>query len=106
MQQVFPLHGRIGGALRITTATNCTPQGTFLQDHGVVPDYEVKQECANLFVNSGPQNIYQSGWEFEKELIKEHLVAKYGERPIAKTIEAGDLQLQTAVSLLEEAIDK
>jgi len=77
MQQVFPLEGQIGGALRITTATNCTPSGRIVQDQGIVPDITVPQLFPELFVDDGPQNISDRGRNYLKQLRLQRLLRKH-----------------------------
>jgi hypothetical protein len=103
---VFPLGGRIGGALRITTATNCTPLGHIVQDQGIEPDHEVEQICSELFVHDGPQNISDEGREYLSHLRMERLKAKYGDKRIQSVWNKGDLQLNRAVLELQTLIAK
>jgi len=106
MQQVFPLGGQIGGALRITTATNCTPQGHIVQDHGITPDHEVEQICSELFVHDGPQNISAEGRAFRSKVRLEKLQVKYGIDRVQSVWNAGDLQMNRALVELQALIAK
>lgn len=104
MQQVFPLEGKIGGAMRITTATNCTPTGRIVQDNGITPDVIVEQTYPELFVDDGPQNITREGREYSKKLRLDQLIDKHGSESILPIWEQGDQQLQKAVEILKQSL--
>ncbi|MGI9317546.1 MAG: S41 family peptidase [bacterium] len=104
MQQVFPLEGRIGGAMRITTATNCTPSGRIVQDNGIEPDVVVRQEFPELFVDDGPQNITNEGRKYLKNLRRELLIEKHGREQIMSIWEQGDKQLAKAIQVLKQSL--
>ncbi len=100
MQQVFPVGGAIGGALRITTATNCTPAGREVQGNGIDPDIEVRQPWPELFVSDGPQNLPPASREYLRALRKEKLIRDHGSDPVEAVWQAGDRQLAAAVDQL------
>jgi carboxyl-terminal processing protease len=104
MQQVFPIGGELGGALRITTATNCTPSGREVQSNGIEPDIEVRQPWPELFVAEGPQNLSASAREYLRELRREKLAGLHGRDPVDAVWQAGDRQLATALNFLRERI--
>ena len=100
MQQVFPLEGKIGGAMRITTAANCTPSGRIVQGNGIEPDVQIGQEYPELFVDDGPQNITVDGRAYLKKLRLDLLVQKHGAEKVLPVWEKGDLQLKKAIEVL------
>ncbi len=104
MQQVFPLNGEIGGAMRITTATNCTPSGRILQGNGVVPDFVVEQAYPELFVEDGAQNITEEGRRYLTNLRLESLIAQHGEEAVRPVWEQGDSQFAKAVEVIDKLI--
>lgn len=104
MQQIFPLEGEIGGAMRITTATNRTPSGRIVQDNGIEPDIVIAQKHPELFVDDGPQNITQAGRNYLKMLRLECLQAKHGKEHVKATWERGDQQLTKAIEALMNAV--
>jgi carboxyl-terminal processing protease len=104
MQQVFPLEGKIGGAMRITTATNCTPSGRIVQDNGIEPDVNAEQPYPELFVDDGPQNISREGRDYLKKLRLDQLIDKHGSESILPVWQRGDQQLQKAVETLKQSL--
>lgn len=100
MQQVLPLEGEIGGAIRVTTATNCTPSGRIVQGNGIEPDFEVRQPWPELFIPDGAQNLPSSGRQLLCDLRREKLVREHGRDPVEAVWEAGDLQLAEALRQL------
>ena len=101
MQQVFPLEGLIGGALRVTTATNCTPNGQVVQGNGITPDVEVPLAWPELFVDDGPQNIRDQGRELLKKIRFEKLCNNEDNDALTESWLQGDQQLSAALSLLQ-----
>lgn len=109
MQQIFPLEGSLGGALRITTATNCTPSGQVVQDQGISPHLDVKQPNPVLFVDDGPQNISEQGRSYVKALRFQHLLRGANAQQVAALElewKNGDMQLAAAVVALSGEISK
>ena len=106
MQQVFPLEGRIAGALRITTATNCTPEGYVIQGNGVEPDIEVEQDLSELFVDDGAQNYARDGREYLKVLRSEKLAMIHGRERVEQVLGQGDKQKKCAIETLRAEITK
>lgn len=106
MQQVFPLEGRIAGALRITTATNCTPNGSVIQGSGVLPDIVVEQDLSELFVDEGPQNYDSEGRDYLKKLRAEKLLRLHGRERIDRIQREGDKQKKRAIEVLRAEIRK
>ena len=106
MQQIFPLEGLIGGAMRITTATNCTPTGNIVQGNGITPDIAIAQKFPELFVDDGPQNIHDQGRALLKQLRYEKLCATHGEATVMPVWQQGDQQLAAAVDALKGAGDE
>lgn len=104
MQQIFPLEGEIGGAMRITTATNRTPSGRIVQGNGIEPDIVIEQKHPSLFVDDGPQNITQAGRIYLKMLRLECLQAKHGKEHVQATWERGDQQLTKAIEALLKVV--
>ena len=104
MQQVFPLEGMLAGAMRITTATNCTPSGHVVQNNGIEPHHNIDLEFPELFVDDGSQNISDSGRDYLKKLRAERLVAVHGQEKIDRVLAEGDLQLAKALDVLDELI--
>ena len=104
MQQVFPLEGKIGGALRITTAANCTPSGRIVQGNGIEPDVRIDQRYSGLFVDDGPQNISMDGRAYLKKIRLDRLVQEHGEGEVLPVWEKGDLQLKKAIEILRESL--
>ncbi len=100
MQQVLPVGGRIGGAIRVTTATNCTPSGHVVQGNGITPNIEVRQPWPELFVEDGPLNLPPEGRELLRQLRRRKLISSHGEDPVDAVWEAGDTQLAEAVNQL------
>jgi carboxyl-terminal processing protease len=104
MQQIFPLEGEIGGAMRITTATNCTPSGRIVQGRGIEPDIVIEQKYPELFVDDGPQNITEAGRSYLKMLRLECLQAKHGKQHVQEIWERGDQQLAKAIEALMKVV--
>ena len=104
MQQVFPLEGKIGGAMRITTAANCTPSGRIVQGSGIEPDVQIEQSYSELFVDDGPQNISEDGRAYLKKLRLDRLSQKHGKEKVLPIWEKGDLQLKKAIEILRESL--
>ena len=100
MQHVLPLEGAIGGAIRVTTAINCTPSGRVVQGNGIVPDHEIRQPWPELFVEDGPQNLPPQGRELLRRLRREKLVRAHGADPVDAVWRAGDMQLAESVRQL------
>ena len=105
MQNVFPLEGKVGGALRITTAVNCTPLGHIVHENGITPDIEIPQQWPELFVPDGPQNIDHEGRSYLQKLRYQRLSAQHGEDKVSPVWEAGDVQLQKALSVVREKLN-
>ncbi len=106
MQQVFPIEGKIGGAMRITTATNCTPDGRIIQGNGVEPDYLVELDMPELFVDDGAQNYPSEGREYLKKLRAEKLASVHGREKVDQVVVLGDKQKQKAVEILRSMISE
>ncbi len=104
MQQVFPLEGKIAGALRITTATNCTPEGSVIQGNGVQPDIEVEQDMSELFVDDGAQNYAIEGRDYLKNLRAEKLATLHGRERVDQILREGDRQKKRAIEVLRAEI--
>ncbi len=104
MQQVFPIEGKIAGAMRITTATNCTPNGHIIQGNGVEPDHLVELEMPELFVDDGAQNYSREGREYLKQLRAEKLATTLGREKVDQIVTNGDRQKQKAIEVLQNLI--
>jgi carboxyl-terminal processing protease len=102
MQQVFPIGGALGGALRVTTAANRIPSGREIQGNGIEPDLEVRQPWPRMFVEIGPQNLPEEARRYQRDLKREKLAAVHGRDPVDAVWQAGDRQLAIAVQYLRE----
>jgi carboxyl-terminal processing protease len=103
VQTIIPLGGRIGGALKLTTAKYFTPSGRSIQALGIEPDVAVSNKTEKEDHDSD-----RSGKRSEAALAG-HLDSEAAERRVTKTVihaeegkKSDDFQLSYALDRLNE----
>jgi carboxyl-terminal processing protease len=101
VQTVIPL--KDGSALRLTTASYCTPSGKMIRNHGIMPDVVVEREDLDLKKKAEAVDIFQKLEESKDNKDQKDEKAKDAEKEKLKKKDEieRDNQLNAAINLMK-----
>ena len=101
VQKVFNLAPPLGGAIRTTIAVFGTPDEKPIHATGIVPDLYTESEAGFMFRRTGSLNIQDNARRYQRKLLEQRVTIDFPDKA-DEYINADDVQLETAINILEQ----